>query len=313
MVENNEVIDESNLNDISEKKNNESETQSKIVLNKIPCSFHEDFFIYHSPSRSKFDVPQELKIRESIYDFVVKLGTSLKIQSKAILAATIYINRYYMSVNISTSKYYLASAAVFISCKMTDNYRHSDKIALFCCKIKNSTHSKLIDEKSELFCRWRDQIFYREELILKSLNFDLVFQSPYDIKDDLMLLNDLHIEDTNFFKKKKLEFFNNTLVLIEIVSSLPVLTTYYTQTLFASMLCFIIYEERLLTNNETLQIPSGYLKENLNADPKTCFNCYNYIIKLLSFCNNPKFLSHNAASKRFVKIDESIFNNIFNE
>ena len=93
--------------------------------------FSEDAVINNSPTRhQKLTISQELKNKESMHDFLIRLGQKLKVDGRTILAATIYLHRFYMRVPISQSKYYVVSAALTISCKLNDNYRTPDKVAL---------------------------------------------------------------------------------------------------------------------------------------------------------------------------------------
>ncbi|CAK7897772.1 hypothetical protein CAAN2_04S06282 [[Candida] anglica] len=148
--------------------------------------FTEEAFLKQSPSRKQLTIQQDLKTRESIYDFTIKVGSTLKLNGKTILAATVYLARFYMRVTMTTSKYFVVCAALAISCKLNDNYRPPDKIAMTACQIKNP--HKRIDESSDVFWYWRDQLLYREEIMLKTLNFDLNLDLPYEVKDELLAL-----------------------------------------------------------------------------------------------------------------------------
>ncbi|CUM46059.1 unnamed protein product [Debaryomyces fabryi] len=275
--------------------------------------FLEDSFIKHSPSRKQLTVTQELKTRESLHDFVIRLGSALKLDSRTILAATVYINRFYMRMPITTSKYYVACAAIAISCKLNDNYRPPDKIAMAACMIKNP-HKK-IDEQSDVFWSWRDQLLYREELILKHLNFDLNLFLPYSIRDDLMKML---CQDTNATEQntKVAEILKNTVSLIEVLSSLPILVAYDINTIFASALIVVMFEAKgrfeTANNNEQFSIKSVLLF--LHVDLNLCFKCYQYSLNLLKFCNceDPKLISHKNASRKLLHIDQKTFFDLAN-
>lgn len=274
--------------------------------------FLEQYFLLKSPSRSllKMSVPQELKVREGIHDFIIRLGTRLKLDGRTILAATVYVNRYYMRMPISLSKYYVASAAVAILTKLNDTYRQPDKIALQACNLKNPHPSKPVDEQSDMFWRWRDQLLYREELILKTLNFDLNIELPYTIREDLVEVNTAPTP-SGFFEDKKEEILKNTISLIEILSSLPILVAYDMPTLFGTMLVVVMYEAKGKFAKE-VSLPKGFL-DVVQTSSQRCLACYKYIIKLLKYAaQDPLVVSNKLASKRLSPIDDEVFTRIAN-
>ncbi|CUM63711.1 uncharacterized protein PRCAT00001295001 [Priceomyces carsonii] len=270
--------------------------------------FLEEAFLKKCPSRKQLTVTQELKTREAIHDFLIRLGMSLKLEGKSILAAAIYVARFYMRFPITSSKYFVASSAMGISCKLYDNYRPLDKIALVACGIKNP--NKTIDEQSEVFWQWRDQLLYREELILRHLNFDLDIQLPYTIKDDLM--EKLEPDETIFYKKIG-DILRNTISLIELLSSLPILVAYDMRAVFGSMLVYVVYEIREKFE-EIVTIPQNFLESKLRVDLRLCYRCYKYVMTLLSFCDNPdpRLHSHKNALKRMKHIDLDTFISVAN-
>lgn len=295
------------------KKNGGQIREHSTVPDDNTWLFLEDSFIKYSPSRKQLTVSQELKTRESLHDFVIRLGSGLKLDSRTILAATVYINRFYMRMPITTSKYYVACAAIAISCKLNDNYRPPDKIAMAGCVIKNP--NKKIDEQSDVFWSWRDQLLYREELILKHLNFDLNLHLPYSIRDDLsrLLCQDSSATEQN---TKVAEILKNTVSLIEVLSSLPILVAYDINTLFASMLIVVMFEakERFGTDDNKLQISIKSVTLFLHVDPNICFKCYQYNLKLLKLCNSedPKLVSHKNASRKLRHMDHKTFFDLAN-
>lgn len=230
--------------------------------------FSEDDFIKGSPSRKQLTVQQELKTRESIYDFAIRLGLALRLNGKTILAATVYIARFYMRLPITTSKYFVVCAAIAILCKLHDNFRQPDKIALAACQLK--TH-KPVDEHSDVFWHWRDQLLYREELILRNLNFDLNVRLPYEIRDRLLerpefsppphddddapdtlaaILSDDEREPApdaaqvaaRAFYAAGRDVLKQCVAWIEVVSSLPVLVTYSAESFFGCALVVVAHE-----------------------------------------------------------------------
>lgn len=298
--------------------------ESLGALKQNAWLFLEDAFIRHSPTRKQLTVTQELKIRESIYDFVIRLGTSLKLSGETILAATIYINRFYMRYPITTSKYFVACAAIAISSKLNDTYRPPDKIALSACIIKNP--NRRVDEHSDLFWQWRDQLLYREELILKSLNFELNTDLPYSIRDALLsertIDQDNNIDsskESNIFNDKLNHILKNVVSSIEMLSSLPILISYDMKTFFGTMLVLTILEAKEVfidsSNESILNLPKKYLSNSIGTNVDSCFKCYNYILNLLKFCDNPdpKLASHKMALKKIPVTDKKSFFELAND
>lgn len=267
--------------------------------------FAEDAFLRRSPSRKQMTVPQDLKVRELIYAFLLKLGAELKLDGRTILAATVYINRFYMRVPITTSKYFVACAAVAISCKLNDMYRPPDKIAMTACMLKNP--GRQVDQHSSLFWQWRDQLLYREELILKMLNFELSVELPYDFVEDELLI-DKDPELSNVFYAKLPEILKNTVAKVELVSALPLLVCYDMRTLFGTMLVLTLKEAQgRFEDVGPLVLPLEYLEKKLSTSLEECYNCYQYILRLKSVCEDPKIPSHKNVVSRIPILDRDQF------
>lgn len=263
--------------------------------------FLEDSFLSKSPSRKQMTLAQDLKVRELIYDFVIRLGSLLKLDGRTILAATVYINRYYMRMPITTSKYFVACAAIAISCKLNDTYRPPDKIAMAACVIKNP--NKQVDQHSSLFWQWRDQLLYREELILKNLNFEVDVELPYDLSD--RLLQDE--SNSSYFQGKFLEILKHTVSKIEIVSALPILVSFDVNTLFGTMLVLTIKEAQAKFEDTTLIMPQRFLEDKLGVLVDECYLCFKYVLKLKSVCEDPKLPSHKNVVRKIPKITREDF------
>lgn len=249
-------------------------------------------------------LPQDLRVRELIHDFVIKLGTKLKLDGRTILATTIYLNRYYMRTPITTSKYFVACAAVSISCKLHDTYRPSDTIAMAGCVLKNP--GKPIDQHSSVFWQWRDQLLYREELMLKMLNFELNVELPYDFCDELRLLEDEKNE--NGFYSKLLDILKYTVLKVELASSLPVLVAYDSRTLFGTMLILTVMEAQTkFLELDSLFLPPAFLLDELGVFHEECYSCYKYLMRLRSVCEDPKLPSHQKFVAKIAKVPKEEF------
>lgn len=246
-----------------------------------------------------------------------------------------------MKVPITTSKYFVVCAAITISCKLHDNYRQPDKIAMTACQIKNP-HKK-IDEQSSVFWHWRDQLLYREELMLKTLNFDLNLDLPYELRDGLIELPEFNeaseeakadddgegekdvkslvgeideeveeevlpenqVKDTPdapFYKQGK-EILKQVVSLIEILASLPILVAYNVEVFFGAALIMILFEKSLDP------LPKGFLAK-VGTTAEESYKCYKYIYELLRIGTESKdvqLISNKAASKRVKFIEKDDF------
>ncbi|GEQ72420.1 hypothetical protein JCM33374_g6107 [Metschnikowia sp. JCM 33374] len=249
-------------------------------------------------------VPQDLKVRESMYAFLLKLGAELKLDGRTLLAATVYINRFYMRVPITTSKYFVACAAVAISCKLNDTYRPPDKIAMTGCMLKNP--GKKVDQHSSVFWQWRDQLLYREELMLKMLNFELDVDLPYDFIDGLVTDTDATSE--NGFLVKLPDILKYTVSKVELFSALPLLVCYDMRTVFGTMLVLTIKEAQTRFDDVgPVKVPGRYLQDKLKTSVGDCFACYQYILKLKKICDDPKLPSHKNVVSRVGCMDKDEF------
>lgn len=254
-------------------------------------------------------LPQDLKVRELIHDFVLKLGSRLKLDGRTILAATIYLNRYYMRTTITTSKYFVACAAISISCKLHDTYRPSDKIAMAACVLKNP--GKQIDQHSSVFWQWRDQLLYREELMLKFLNFELNVELPYDFCEDLLAKKDEN--SPNGFYSKLTDIMKYAVSKVELASSLPILVAFDSRTLFGAMLVLTVLEAQSKFDTiDSLYLPSEYLEEEVQVSKEECYSCYKYLMRLRSICEDPKLPSHKNFVHKTKKISKEDFFKIAN-
>ncbi|SGZ56413.1 CIC11C00000001712 [Sungouiella intermedia] len=266
--------------------------------------FSEESFLSKCPSRKQMTLQQDLKVRELIYDFLLKLGSKLKLDGRTILAATIYINRFYMRTPITTSKYFVACAAISISCKLHDTYRPSDKIAITACMLKNP--GKQIDQHSSVFWQWRDQLLYREELMLKLLNFELNVELPYDFCEELMAGKDEASE--NGFYSKLPDILKNAVSKVELASSLPVLVAFESRTLFGTMLVLTVFEAQSKFDTlDSLYLPKEYLETQLQVSVNECYLCYKYLMRLRSACEDPKLPSHKPFVTKIGKISKEDF------
>lgn len=293
--------------------------------NNNPWIFSESTVISKSPSIAQFKMtlPQELRLKESIHDFVIKLGRKLDVNAPTILATSIYLHRYYMRQPITTSKYIVASAALTIAGKLNDCIRPPDKISLYACNLKNPKAAKYplpgsgssyqpppIDESSEIFWNWRDQLLYREELILRKLAFDLNFPSPYLFQ--FKILNKVHAGMGQLLYDNIRDILRMAIKLVELLSSLPTILCYDMMELFATSFVIIILEGK--TSNpalKDLKIPVEFFDEILEVDLEQVLKCFRFLKYLLQASqDDPKCVSNRNAAKRILRIKSALFEEV---
>ena len=282
--------------------------------------FPESVVLNHTPSRiqARITLPQELRIKESMHDFVIRLGTKLKLDGPTLLATTVYLHRYYMRLPLSSSKYFVASAALTIACKLNDNYRQPDKVSLYACNVKNPRPPIIknnvkqppppIDEQSEYYWKWRDQLLYREELILRKLQFDLNFTSPYLLQ--FKVLNRIHLGMGQLLYTKRKEILKMTTTLIELLSSLPIILCYDMKEIFATCFVLTIVEGKSKLDKE-LRIPELFLPLVIGVDVDVALHCFQFTKKLLQCSQGDSHvISNKGAARRLLPIKSQVFEDV---
>ncbi|KAI5956249.1 hypothetical protein KGF54_000724 [Candida jiufengensis] len=311
---------EQNLGPTNNQINNNHHSPTKSKYHKYSRSkdkwiFPEYIALNQTPSRlDKHPIPisHELRLKESIHEFIIRLGKKLKVDGPTILATTIYLHRFYMTTTITVSKYFVASAAFALSCKLNDNYRQPDKISLISCNLKNPLQPLInkengqkvppppIDEQSKIYWEWKDQLLYREELILKKLKFDLNFISPYFLQ--YKILNKIHIGMGEILYNNRKEIIKSTISLIEILSSLPIILCYDMKEIFATCFIIILVEGEIKFKND-IKLSKKFLKDVLGSDLNVVTHCFKFIKKLLRICQDDhKMISNKVAAKRILPI-----------
>lgn len=294
---------------------NSNSSQSCSLKSSNGSTFHntwlfsEDSFLSRSPSRKQMTLPQELQTRELMYAFLIKLGMELKLDGRTILAATVYINRFYMRMPITTSKYFFICAAIAISCKLHDCYREPDKIALKACEIRNP--GKPVNQHSALFWQWRDQLLYREEIMLKMLNFELNLDLPYDLLEELIVDKDESL--SNGFFVKLPDILKHTMSKVELTSAWPILVAFDMTTIFATMLILTVKEAQdKFLDEHTIALPPGYIQTKFECALIDCYHCYKYLLKLKSVCEDPSLPCHKNIINKINLISKEQFYKIAN-
>ena len=73
----------------------------------------------------------------------------------------------------------IAATALFLANKTEENCRKTKDLIIAVAKVAQKNTKLIIDEQSKEYWKWRDSILAYEELMLETLTFDLLVDSPY--------------------------------------------------------------------------------------------------------------------------------------
>lgn len=73
----------------------------------------------------------------------------------------------------------IAATALFLANKTEENCRKTKDLIIAVAKVAQKNSKLIIDEQSKEYWRWRDSILTYEEVMLETLTFDLMIDTPY--------------------------------------------------------------------------------------------------------------------------------------
>lgn len=164
-----------------------------------------------TPSVKAKDVTaeQELVQRAKGVNFIVQVGTQLKVPQMTINAAATFLHRFYMRFSLKNYHYYdIGGTAVFLACKVEESNRRLRDVVVACTKVATKNSQLVVDEQSKDFWRWRDTIMYNEEVLLEALCFDLSLESPYQLINSLA--EKFHMNKVDVFCRYAWGFVNDS-------------------------------------------------------------------------------------------------------
>ncbi|KPM07110.1 Cyclin N-like protein [Sarcoptes scabiei] len=134
--------------------------------------------LMNSPSRKcGIDPEKELSYRQQAANLIQDMGQKLKVNQLVINTAIVYMHRFYTFHSFSRfHRNTIASCALFLAAKVEEQHRkleHVIKVSQLCLFRGN------IDTKSEHFQSLASELVYHENLMLRTLGFDLNVQHPH--------------------------------------------------------------------------------------------------------------------------------------
>lgn len=141
------------------------------------------------------DPKQEMVQRAKGINFMVTVGSQLRVPQMTINAACTFFHRFYMRFSIKKFHYYdIGGTCLFLATKVEESHRRLREVIIACTRVASKDLKMVVDEQSKDFWRWRDAILLYEELLLEALCFDLNLESPYQILSGLVEKYDLKKE-----------------------------------------------------------------------------------------------------------------------
>lgn len=124
----------------------------------------------------------ELIQRSKGVNFIVQVGSHLKLPQMTVNAASTFLHRFYLRHAMSKYHYYdMGATCLFLATKVEETNRRLRDVAISCTKIASKNLKLVVDEQSKDYWRWRDIILLNEDILLEALCFDLTLDSPYSL------------------------------------------------------------------------------------------------------------------------------------
>ncbi|KAK7862322.1 hypothetical protein R5R35_014682 [Gryllus longicercus] len=132
----------------------------------------------NTPSRKcGIDAEKELSYRQQAANFIQDMGQSLLVSQLCINTAIVYMHRFYVFHSFRVfHRNAIAIAAVFLAAKVEEQPRkleHVIKVAHFCL------HRSRLDTKSSLYLKQAHELVVNENMLLKTLGFDVAIDHPH--------------------------------------------------------------------------------------------------------------------------------------
>lgn len=129
-------------------------------------------------------IPSKVEMiqRSKGVNFIVQVGSHLKLPQMTVNAASTFLHRFYLRYSISRYHYYdMGATCLFLATKVEETNRRLRDVAIACTKIASKKPKLVVDEQSKDYWRWRDTILLNEDLLLEALCFDMSLDSPYSV------------------------------------------------------------------------------------------------------------------------------------
>lgn len=124
----------------------------------------------------------ELIQRGKGVNFIVQVGSHLKLPQMTVNAASTFFHRFYVRHAMHKFHYYdMGATCLFLATKVEETNRRLRDVAIACTKIASKNPKLVVDEQSKDYWRWRDTILLNEDVLLEALCFDMSLESPYSL------------------------------------------------------------------------------------------------------------------------------------
>ncbi|KAK3336551.1 cyclin-like protein [Cercophora scortea] len=150
-------------------------------------------------------VAEERLRRAKGVNFIFQVGILLEIPQLTLWVAAVFFHRFYMRYSMAEEKggihhYNIAATALFLANKTEENCRRTKDLIIAVGKVAQKNAKAVIDEQSKEYWRWRDSILTYEELMLETLTFDLMVETPYthlyDYLNQLQIVHDKQLRNS---------------------------------------------------------------------------------------------------------------------
>ncbi|KAK9694907.1 hypothetical protein K7432_013229 [Basidiobolus ranarum] len=145
----------------------------------------------HTPSiRDGSTWEKEQRLRQKGVNFIVKVGHNLQLLPTTIYAAGLYFHRFYMRQSFRVfHQYDLAGTCLFVAIKEEEDFlsyypeeisKQISRLFQECTMVSSKSADRhKIENLSENIRRWKETIYYHEEILLETLCFDLHLDLPH--------------------------------------------------------------------------------------------------------------------------------------
>lgn len=137
-----------------------------------------------SPSRRDgIDVQAETFLRHSYCSFIQNLGMRLQLPQTTIATAMVLCHRFFLRrSHAAYDRFIIATSCLFLAAKSEETHRPLDCVLLVSYEICYRQHLANIHYRlpKDWFGKFRDRVLEAEQLVLRTLDFDLTVLHPYE-------------------------------------------------------------------------------------------------------------------------------------
>lgn len=151
----------------------------------------------------------EMIQRSKGVNFIVQVGSHLKLPQMTVTAASTFLHRFYLRYSLKRYHYYdMGATCLFLATKVEETNRRLRDVAVACTKIASKNPKLIVDEQSKDYWRWRDIILLNEDILLEALCFDMSLDSPYSLLSNYV--DKLGVSHLSALKKCAWAFVNDS-------------------------------------------------------------------------------------------------------